>query len=76
MNPYNSPDYLVNRLTSSIPQLRNNPNAQHMLDVVRRGDAKSGEQIADNICRTMGVSREDAYNRAKAFFSNMFGGML
>lgn len=45
-----------------------NPMAQGMLDVIESGDASKGEQMADNLCKSMGVSREDAIKQARQFF--------
>lgn len=46
----------------------NNPMASGMLDIIESGDAKKGEHMADNICKSMGVSREQAISQARQFF--------
>lgn len=51
------------------PALSNNPNAQEMIDVIRSGDSKRGEQIARNICDTYGVKPEEALSKARGFFN-------
>jgi hypothetical protein len=51
-----------------MPQVANNPNAQSMVDVIRSGDSKRGEQIARNLCDTYGVKPEDAVRQAQQFF--------
>lgn len=50
------------------PRISSNPNAQHLLKVIQSGDRDRGIQIADNLCTTYGVSREDAIAQAKRFF--------
>lgn len=50
------------------PQIAKNPKAQEMIDVIRRGDANAGMQIANNICNTYGISREQAVQDASKFF--------
>lgn len=50
------------------PQIAKNPKAQEMIDVIRRGDANTGMQIANNICNTYGISREQAVQDASKFF--------
>lgn len=42
------------------PNIANNPNAQSMINVIQSGDEKKGQEIAENICKSMGVSKEDA----------------
>ncbi len=51
------------------PQIANNPNAQNLLNVIQSGDQKRGEEIANNLCETYGISREDALQKAKRFFN-------
>lgn len=45
------------------PNIANNPNAQSMINVIQSGDEKKGQEIAENICKSMGVSKEDAIAR-------------
>lgn len=52
---------------------RLNPTQQNYVDVLKSNDANRGEQLARNICKTMGVSEQEAYNQAKQFFGGMFG---
>lgn len=57
----------VNMLSNS-PMVANNPNAQQYLEIIRNGDASKGAQIAENLCRSYGVRRDDAVAMAKKFF--------
>lgn len=50
------------------PNIANNQQAQSFISVIKSGDAAKGEQIARNICQTMGVSPEQAEMQAKNFF--------
>lgn len=50
------------------PAIQSNPMAQGMVDVIESGDASKGEQMAKNLCESMGVSREEAVRQAKQFF--------
>lgn len=65
MNPLQA---LISRAASS-PSLFGNPNARAMLEVVQSGDAARGEQIANNLLKTYGMSKEDALAQAKRFFN-------
>lgn len=55
-------------LISRNPQITNNPNAQQLLQVVQENDSDKGAQIAQNICDSYGITREQAIQEAKRFF--------
>ena len=59
---------LLQSLLMNNPSVANNPNAQNYLSVIQNNDSVKGEQIANNMCQSMGMSREEALARAKAFF--------
>lgn len=50
------------------PTIASNPQAQSMLQVIQNGDNQQGEQIARNLCQTMGITPEEATKQAKGFF--------
>lgn len=50
------------------PTVSGNPNAQQMIDVIRRGDSVQGEQIARNLCQTYGITPEQAVEQARRMF--------
>lgn len=50
------------------PNIMNNPQAQHMVSIIQNGDSAQGQQIAENLCKTYGISKEDAIQQAKQFF--------
>lgn len=42
------------------PNMAKNPNAQSMIDTIQNGDSTKGEQIANNILATYGLTKEQA----------------
>lgn len=56
LNPLNA----ILNMAQSNPNIANNPQAQAMLNVVKSGDAQKGEEIARNLCNTMGITPEEA----------------
>lgn len=63
----NMRDMALNLLMQN-PNVANNPNAQEFIQVIQNGDSVKGEQIAQNLCNTYGISKEDAIRNAKSFF--------
>lgn len=59
---------LAMTMISNNPQIANNPQAKSMIEVIQNGDAERGRQIAENLCNTYGVSKEDAVKQARSFF--------
>lgn len=55
-------------LLSQSPNIRSNPQMQDMLQVIQSGDSVRGQQIAENLCNTYGISKEDAISNARNFF--------
>ena len=55
-------------LNLAMAMISNNPQAKSMIEVIQSGDAERGRQIAENLCNTYGVSKEDAVKQAKSFF--------
>lgn len=55
-------------LISRNPNIANNPRAQEYIKIIQSGDSKKGEEIANNLCQTYGMSKEDAIKNAKQFF--------
>lgn len=56
------------RLISRNPNIANNPSAQQLLQVVQENDSTKGAQIAQNICDSYGITREQAIQEAKRLF--------
>lgn len=63
----NLKDFALNMIANS-PNVRQNPQMQEFISVIQNGDNARGEQIANNLCSTYGVSREQALSNAKRFF--------
>ena len=55
-------------LISRNPRVANNPRAQQLISVIQNGDQEQGEKIAENLCETYGVIKEQALSDAKKFF--------
>lgn len=55
-------------MISRNPRVANNSQFKQMIDVIQNGNDEQGQQIAENICKTYGVSKEDALTDAKRFF--------
>lgn len=60
---------LVQMLLSRNPNVQNNPQSKALLDVIMNNDAERGQQIAENLCKTYGVTKDDAVAQAKKFFN-------
>lgn len=69
-NNFNIQQFAMQMLQRRMPaNSRNNPMANNLIQIIQNGDQKSGEQMARNICQSMGVSIEDATQMARKFFS-------
>ena len=55
-------------LIGKSPRVRNNPMTKQYLDVIQSGDSARGEQLANNLLKSYGMSKEDALGRAKKYF--------
>lgn len=64
---FNPGQFAINMINRN-PQVANNPRAQELLQVIKSGDSAKGEQIANNLCNTMGVDKNQAIQEAKRFF--------
>lgn len=62
------PRQMAMNLIANNPNIANNPQAQSYLQVIQNGDAQRGQQIADNICQSLGMSRDEALRQAKRYF--------
>ena len=58
---------LINqRLGGNLSNL--SPQQQAMLQAIQNNDSKTGEEIANNLCQTYGISKEQAIAKAREFF--------
>ena len=51
------------------PSIANNPMAQSFIEVIETGDAKRGQEIANNILESYGTTKEQAIPKARQFFN-------
>lgn len=65
MNPI---EMMLQTLLQQRPDLQNNPTTMEMINIIRTGDSKRGEEIANNICRSYGMTREQALSQAQSMF--------
>lgn len=59
---------LANILLSKNPQIANNPNIQNYIQIIQNGNSQQGEKIAENLCQTYGITKEEATEKARKFF--------
>lgn len=64
MNPM---QYAMNMIQQN-PQIMNNPMAQNYISVIQSGDAQRGQQLAENICKSYGMTPQQALQKARQFF--------
>lgn len=63
----NPMQFAMNMLQNN-PQIMNNPQAQGLMQVIQSGDAAKGQQMAENLCKTYGVTPDQALEEARKFF--------
>lgn len=66
----NNPMSMLLNMAMQNSNIANNPRAQEMLQVIQSGDVQKGQQIAMNLCKTYGVSKEQAVGMATEYFKN------
>lgn len=57
------------RMIQNNPNIANNPRAQEMIAIIQNGDEQKGQELAQNLCATYGVSPDQALQQAKNFFN-------
>ncbi len=60
--------FLLNKALND-PRIANNPQAKEWLKVIQTNDSTKGEQIAQNILNSYGLSKDEAMKQAMAFFN-------
>lgn len=65
INPLN----FAMQMIQNNPNISNNPQAQHMVEVIQSGNAEEGEKIANNLLQSYGVDKDTALKQAKSFFN-------
>ena len=64
MNPM---QYIQNAVRQN-PGIMNNPQAQNFIGILQSGDSKRGEEVANNLLSTYGMTKEQAMNQVRNFF--------
>lgn len=59
--------FALNALQNN-PRFQNNPMAQNLMQILQSGNSTEGQRMAENICKTYGLSPEEATRQAKQFF--------
>lgn len=58
---------MIDRIKAN-PNIAGNPQALAYIEVLESGDSKRGEELAENLLNTYGMTREDALKQAREFF--------
>lgn len=56
-------------IQSNRNKIPNTPWAQAAVNAIMTGNAQAGEQLANNLCQSNGVSKEQALQQAGQFFT-------
>lgn len=67
MNPFQ----LAQQWAQQNPNQANTPNAQNMLQILANGDQKAGEQFANNLLQSMGLTKEQAMQMVQQRFGGL-----
>lgn len=68
--PIINPMQMVLNQLANNPNIVNDPQKKHMLEVLQTGNAEEGKKIAQELCQTYGVSMEEAVQKSKSFFQS------
>lgn len=72
----NMQQFAINMIANN-PRLQQraqgNPMLMQGLRAIQNGDANAGQQLAQNICNSMGVSPQQATQQAMQFFGGLGG---
>lgn len=68
------------KMLNANPQILNTPQGQEFARILQSGDVNAGQQMANNLCQTMGITPQQAQadiQRSNFIQSigQMFGGM-
>ena len=63
-----SPMQFLQNAMRNNPNITNNPIAQNYISVLQSGDAQKGQQIAENILKSYGMTKEQGLNQVHSFF--------
>lgn len=63
-----NPSDVLKTMIQRNPQIQNNPMAQNFIGILQSGDSKRGEEVANNLLSTYGMTKEQAMNQVRNFF--------
>ena len=63
-----SPMQFIQNAMRQNPNIANNPQAQNYLNILQSGDSQKGQQIAENLLKTYGMTKEQGLNQVRQFF--------
>lgn len=63
-----NPRVILSQIVRNNPSISNNPIAMNYINVLQSGDTKKGEQIAQNLLNSYGMTKEQALQQAQQFF--------
>lgn len=64
----NAISMLLTKLVENNPNVQNNPRAKEMIELIKSGDTEKGTQVAENLCKSYGMTKEEAITAAKNYF--------
>ncbi len=64
----NAKDF-INLAINQNPNIANNPENRNLIDMIRTG---KGEQYANNLCKSLGMSPQEATGQATQFLRGKF----
>lgn len=50
------------------PKIMNSPQGQQFLKILQSGDVQAGQQMAQNLCQSYGITPEQALAKSMQFF--------
>lgn len=72
MMPFNmSPQQILQQAMRMNPNIANNSQVQQYIQVLMSGDARKGQELAQNICGSFGVTPEQGVQQCQQYLSNM-----
>lgn len=75
MNPQMFQQALQHAIQNN-PNIQQNPQLQNYAQVLLSGDRQRGEELAKNLCQSMGISPEQGVQQGQQLFQQMFGNMF
>lgn len=67
-----NPAQMAMNLINQNPNVAANPQAQELMQIIKSGDSARGEQMANNILSSYGITKEQGLSDAKKFFGLPF----